>query len=60
MTMTQFHQKLREKDGVVYNWPLIMQTNVNTTKEIMQIAPIPAYLVYDGLHADIDAANIIE
>ena len=33
---------------------------VNTTHQIMKIAPIPAYFMWDGLNQDLDAAQVYE
>ena len=33
-------------------------TNIATTTTIMQLAPIPAYLVYDSFEQELDAAKV--
>ena len=59
MTHTQFSTKITEK-GKNFTWPLLTRDKVDTAKEIMQIAPIPPFLVYDGLETDLNAALIYE
>ena len=59
MTHTQFSTKIREK-GNIFTWPLLPRDKVDTSKEIMQIAPIPPFLVYDGLESVLNAALIYE
>jgi hypothetical protein len=59
MTHLQFATKLTEK-GADYEWPLLRRDKVTTTKDIMQFAPIPSYLVLDGFVGDIDAAEVYE
>ena len=39
---------------------LLNQIAVTTTEEIMQMAPIPPYFVYDGFDNDLDAVCVIE
>ena len=59
MTPAQLSTKLIEK-GPTYQWPILVKDKVTTTKDIMQIAPLPPFLVYDGLNSDIDAALLYE
>ena len=61
MTLKQFSATLSEK-GPDYEFPLVTRGNVldENRAELMQIAPIPAYLVYDGVDKDLDAAEIVE
>ena len=60
MTEDQFKQKLVKKGGNTYSWPLITKANVSTTQDIMSIAPIPSFLVYDGVNKDLNAAELLE
>ena len=53
-----FEQRLRDKGGEVYAWPLAARRTVTTTANIMQITPIPAFLVYNGIDEDLDAAVV--
>ena len=49
--------------GENYTWPLLSRlraNDANSTASVMQIAPIPAFLVLDGIHQDLDAAEILE
>jgi hypothetical protein len=59
MTETQFTTKLTEK-GRDFTWPLLTKDKVTTDQLIMQLAPIPPFVVYDGFTADINAALIYE
>ena len=59
MTHAQFSTNLTTK-GANYKYPLVAKTNVTTTKLLMQLAPIPAFLVYDGFHTNLDAAEVYE
>ena len=43
-----------------YNYPLLARSNVSDTTKLLQIAPIPQLLVYDGFNKDIDAAEVLE
>ena len=60
MTEEVFDQRLRDKGGEAYTWPLAARNTVTTSADIMQLAPIPAFLVFDGFNADLDAANVLE
>ena len=60
MSEEVFEQRLRDKGGASYTWPLATRNNVTTSEEVMQICPIPAFLVFDGFEVDIDAALILE
>ena len=59
MTHQQFSEKITSK-GATYQHPLLARTHVQETKPIMQIAPIPAFLVLDGIGKDLDAAEVYE
>jgi hypothetical protein len=59
MTPDQFSTKITEK-GANFTWPLLSQGKVTTQQEIMQIAPIPPFVVYDGFQADVHAPLIYE
>jgi hypothetical protein len=62
MTQAQFHATLTEK-GPTYTWPLVPRIRAfeaNSKHTVMQIAPIPAFLVLDGIHQDLDAADVLE
>ena len=60
MSLNQFKTKITE-DGVNYTYPLLRRNQVNgNTVNIFKIAPIPAYLVYDGFTKDLDAAELLE
>ena len=59
MTELQFSTQLTAK-GVGYTYPLLPRSAVTGSEELIQIAPIPAYLVYDGFEQDLDAACVLE
>ena len=59
MTAKQFIAKLTEK-GSTYIYHLLARTNTSVTTELLQIAPIPPVLVYDGFEKDLDAVEVIE
>ena len=59
MTKEQFSTTLMAK-GTGYMYPLLPQNAVTTTKEILQIAPIAPYFVYDGFDNNLDAAHVLE
>ena len=59
MSHVQFVEKTTAK-GPNYSYPLIPRNQVNTTSQIMLLAPIPAFLVYDGFMDDLDAAEVYE
>jgi hypothetical protein len=62
MTQDQFHTNLTAQ-GPTYSWPLvpcICTYEANSKHTIMQIAPIPAFLVLDGIYQDLDAADELE
>jgi hypothetical protein len=59
MTAAQFSSKLTEK-GANFTWPLYTRDRIQTMGTIMQIAPLPPFLVYDGLESDLNAALVYE
>ena len=59
MTVAQFSTSITSK-GSEYSYSLLVRNEVNTSGEIMQIAPIPLYFVYDGFEQDLDAALVLE
>jgi hypothetical protein len=54
MTPVQFTGKITEK-GRNFSWPLHNRDKVTNTHEIMQLAPIPPFLVYNGFEKDLNA-----
>ena len=46
--------------GVTYTYPLVTRNAVTGTGELMQLAPIPPHLVYNGFEADLDTARVFE
>jgi hypothetical protein len=59
MTDEQCAAKLTEK-GANFQWPLLPRDKVTTEESIMQIAPLPPYLLYDGISTDLNAALLYE
>ena len=59
MTKNQFLTALKTK-GVDYTYPLLDRIAVTTTEEIMQVAPIPPYFVYDGFDNNLDVACVLK
>ena len=59
MTENHFLSALITK-GAGYTHPLLNLIAVTTTEDMMQIAPIPLYFVYDGFDNDLDAACVLE
>jgi hypothetical protein len=60
MTHEQFSARLLEK-GENFTYPLLARTKLTAKAEdILQLVPIPAYLVYDGFHKDLNAAEVYE
>ena len=47
-------------NGSHFNWPLLPAAQVSTTTNIMKLAPIPAYFVYDGIMGDLHAGLVYE
>eukprot|EP00957_Ditylum_brightwellii_P081146 6173097-Ditylum_brightwellii.AAC.1 len=49
------------KEAADKSWPMFQASQVATnTAQLLQLAPIPAFLVYDGLEWDIPAPMIIK
>ena len=40
------------------NQTVFLRSNCNDTTEILQIAPIPQFLIYDGFEKDLDAEEV--
>ena len=59
MTIKRFSTKLTAK-GSTYSYPLLARTNVGGTTELLQIASIPPFLVYDGFEKDLDTSEVLE
>ena len=59
MTHDQFSTALTTK-GVNYAHPLLAKIHVTENKDIMQLAPVPPFLVYDGWNSDLEAADVYE
>ena len=43
-----------------YNYPLLIRSNFSDTTKLLQIDPIPTFLIYDGFEKDLDAAEVLE
>ena len=48
-----------------FTWPIqkhtwFPSTNISNTGSICKLAPIPAYLIYDCIHQDIEAPILLE
>ena len=59
MTENQFSSTLTTK-GAGYTYPLLNQIAVTTMEDMMQMAPIPSYFVYNRFDKDMDAACVLE
>jgi hypothetical protein len=64
MSHEYFVSKLAEK-GETYAWPLAsrakaVEGNGDHTVKVFKIAPIPPFLIYDGIDQDLDAALVYE
>jgi hypothetical protein len=59
MTDNQFLTTLSSK-GPLYQVPLVLNAQVKTEAEIMKMAPIPTYLVYDGFESDLEIGLVYE
>ena len=46
--------------GADFHHPLLARHKVTNTESVFQIAPVPGFLVYDGLSRDLHAALLIE
>ena len=58
MTVAQLSTRITSKVAG-RSYPLLARNAVNTSGEIMQIAPIPPYFVYGGFEQDLDAALVL-
>jgi hypothetical protein len=60
LTQEQFVAQLTAQ-GANHSFPLVRRANASsTTVNVMGIAPIPAFLVLDGITTDLDAAILLE
>ena len=59
MTIEIFSTKVKEK-GKAHNYPFLVCSNVNNTTKVLQISPIPPFLLYDGFEKDLDSAEVLE
>ena len=60
LTQEQFIAQINAQ-GATYTFPLVRRSNAaDTTETVMQIAPIPSFLILDGLSMDLDAAEVLE
>ena len=59
MTEAQFKTALTTQ-GANFTYPLVARAHITQTQNLMQLAPIPPFLVYDGINQDLNAANILE
>ena len=59
MAETQFSTAITQK-VVGYLYLLLARNDITTSNTIMQLAPIPQYLVYYGFKQDLDAALLTE
>ncbi len=59
MTHAQCSTTLTTK-GANYSWPLLPNSQVTTSAPVMKLAPIPCFLVYDGIQHQLDAAEVYE
>jgi hypothetical protein len=57
MTHEQFETAIT---GPNYNHPLLQAIAVQTTQQLLKLAPIPAWLAFDGFEGDLDAAALYE
>ena len=59
MSEEQFTTTITAK-GPNYYHPLLMRNTVATSEKVLKLAPIPAYLVYDSVDEDLNAALVLE
>ena len=60
LTLDRFKIKLAA-EGSTYTYPLVRRNdNQVNIVNILQVAPVPPYLVYDGFQHDLDAADLLE
>ena len=60
MTQETLEQKLQEKGGASYLWPLIAVRNVQEKEDMIQVAPIPIFLVFNSFNDNLDAAEVLK
>ena len=61
MSYTQFNTQLTAAaDPTTLTYPILPRNQITETSTIMQLAPIPAYLVYDGFQQHLSAALVYE
>ena len=46
--------------GTVYSYPLLALSNASDTTKLLQIAPIPPFIIYDGFEKYLDAEEVLE
>ena len=60
LTADQFSTQIKAQ-GATYTFPLVRRLDAaSTTAATMQLAPIPSFLVLDGIDKDLDAADVLE
>jgi len=59
MTDIQFKVALTTK-GERYTYSILPRNQVTESERMLQFAPIPAYLIYDGFETDLDTALVYE
>ena len=59
MTESQF-KTAATLNGPNSQYPLLARRHITGLKQIMQVSPIPTFLVYDGLNQDLHAGLILE
>ena len=59
MSEDQFTTTITSK-GQRYTHPLLMRNQVTASAQVLKIAPILAYLVYDGFDEDLGAALVLK
>ena len=58
ITVKHFSTKLASK-VTAYNYPLLARSNASDITKLLQIAPIPPFLLYNGFEKNIDAAEVL-
>ena len=60
LTAEQFNTQIKAQ-GAQYTFPLVRRLDAaEISVSIMQLAPIPSFLILDGIDQDLDAANVLE
>ena len=59
ITIEHFSTKVTAK-GTSYKYPLLVRSNISDRTELLQIAHIPSFLIYNGFEKDLDAAEVLE